>query len=320
MTVVPISCCDVVAVHDVVPIESLRLGESLRSMGEDEQHIAVLAECADRLPPILVDPGSMLVIDGVHRLRAARRRGVEQVEIEYFHGSSDDAFIAAVERNTAHGLPLSRSDRLRAAARIIASRPHWSNRVIAAKVGLSDKTVGVVRERSSANIPQTNVRLGKDGRLRPSDTSKGRTRAAEFIAANPSASLREIAAASGIAIATARDVRMRLQDGNDPTVRRAGNSRKNVVQSEQSSDVMDEVAALSKVLSRLRNDPALRFNEAGRLVLRLLDAHHADGRDWADLMDKLPPHCVTSLADAAHRCMQVWQFVEANLRTRCDES
>lgn len=302
-----------------VPIDTLRPGEQVRSDGEDEHHVAMLAECGQRLPPVLVDPATMMVIDGMHRLSAARLRGESHVDVEFFHGTSTDAFIAAVERNTVQGLPLSRKDRLSAAARIVASRPQWSNRVIAAKVGLSDKTVAAVRQRSSSDIPQTNVRLGRDGRARPADNSVGRKRAAEFIMDHPQASLREIAAAAGIAVATARDVRIKVKDGVDPVGRRCGGRPAGGDVRRRTDDALPDVVEMARVLSQLRADPTLRFTDAGRLVLRLLDAHQVEARNWRNLLDRLPAHCVTRLADAARNCAQTWQFVEAYLRDRTVE-
>lgn len=302
-----------------VPIDSLRPGEQVRSAGEDEEHVAMLAECGRRLPPVLVDPATMRVIDGMHRLSAAQRRGESHVDVEFFRGTDTDAFIAAVERNTAQGLPLSRKDRLSAAVRIVAARPQWSNRVIAAKVGLSDKTVAAVRQRSSSDIPQTNVRFGRDGRARPADISVGRKRAVEFISLNPEASLREIAAAAGIAVATARDVRIKVQDGVDPISIRRGVGATVTGRRDRNANAQPDIAELAKALSQLRNDPTLRFTDAGRLVLRLLDAHQVDACGWRSLLDRLPAHCVDRLADAARNCAQTWQFVETYLRDRSIE-
>jgi hypothetical protein len=63
----------------------------------------LLAECYTELPPILVQRGSMQVIDGMHRLRVAPRRGEDTVRVQFFHGSVTAAFIAAVRLNAAHG-------------------------------------------------------------------------------------------------------------------------------------------------------------------------------------------------------------------------
>jgi hypothetical protein len=63
----------------------------------------------------------MRVIDGMHRLRAAQLRGDHGVEVKFFDGDADEAFIAAVRANITHGLPLTLADRKAAAQRILAA-------------------------------------------------------------------------------------------------------------------------------------------------------------------------------------------------------
>ena len=41
----------------------------------------------------------MRVIDGMHRLRAAILNGRSSIEVEFFDGSDEEAFIRAVEQN-----------------------------------------------------------------------------------------------------------------------------------------------------------------------------------------------------------------------------
>ncbi|MGP4002856.1 hypothetical protein [Streptomyces sp. 8N706] len=73
----------------------------------------------------------MRVIDGMHRLLAAVVRGQETIDVEFFDGSAEDAFLRAVQGNLAHVLPLLLSDRRAAASRIIVSHPQMSDRAIA---------------------------------------------------------------------------------------------------------------------------------------------------------------------------------------------
>jgi hypothetical protein len=120
-----------------------------------------------------------------------------------------------VKANADHGLPLSVADREAAAGRILSWYPYWSDRAIAAVVGLAATTVGAIRERSTVQSPQLNVRLGRDGRLRPMSTLDGRRRAGDIIAARPDASLREVAREAGISLGTAHNVRERMRRGED---------------------------------------------------------------------------------------------------------
>jgi len=87
----------------------------------------------------------MGIIDGVHRVQAAILRGQKEIDAEFVDGSSEDAFVLAVRVNVDHGLPLSLADRKAAAERILDTHPDWSDRAIAAAVGLSHKTVGAIR-------------------------------------------------------------------------------------------------------------------------------------------------------------------------------
>ncbi|MGH3437445.1 MAG: hypothetical protein ACRDRN_13370 [Sciscionella sp.] len=119
------------------------------------------------LPPDMVNRAPLRVIDGMHRLRAVALRNKEGGRGKVLDGDERDAFVLAVEENIAHGLPLSR------AARIVASHPEWSDRMIASKVGLAAQTVSAIRRCSTEENFQLNARIGRDGRLRPLSTVEG---------------------------------------------------------------------------------------------------------------------------------------------------
>ena len=201
-----------------LPVTALRPADSPRRAGEDIGHIEMLASIEERLPPIVVHRASMRVIDGMHRLRAAKLRGDDRVEVRFFDGDEQEAFVLAVTANTTHGLPLSIGDRALATERIIASQPTWSDRAIAVAVGLGARTVGNIRRRmqDQAEVESVTARTGRDGRVRPVDNSVGRLRASALIKQRPEASLREIAREAGVSPSTVRDVRLRLERGEDP--------------------------------------------------------------------------------------------------------
>jgi hypothetical protein len=54
-------------------LQLLHAGESLRSRPLDEDHLSSLIEALALWPPLLVHKGTMTVVDGLHRLEAARR-------------------------------------------------------------------------------------------------------------------------------------------------------------------------------------------------------------------------------------------------------
>ncbi|WP_305783771.1 ParB/RepB/Spo0J family partition protein [Symbioplanes lichenis] len=281
----------------MVPTGSLRGAFSPRSGGEDEAHVRVLAESETELPPILVHRPTGRVIDGMHRLRAARLRGMRDIPARFFDGSESEAFVLAVRSNVTHGLPLSTADRRQAARRILASHPHWSDRAVAEVAGLSAKSVAALRPAPPVVGDEPVARLGRDGRARPLSTDDARERASRLLLDNPDASLREIAGLTGISPGTVRDVRRRLKQGESPVParRRAGPA-------EREGAALEE---LSGSLEFLVADPALRYSESGRALLRLLTAHLTLGRRRRELIAAVPAHCRPALARAARASAQL---------------
>ncbi|MFF7357273.1 ParB/RepB/Spo0J family partition protein [Streptomyces filipinensis] len=309
-------------VTQLVPIASLVTSDSPRIAGEDAEHVEALAETRSALPPIVVHRPTMRIVDGVHRLRAAVLRGEDSIEVRYVEGSAEDAFVLAVKLNAEHGMPLSRRDRLSAAERIIDSHAHWSDRRIAEVTGLAPATVSQLRRRSTVQAEQLNTRTGRDGRARPVNSAAGRRRAGQVIAERPNASLREIAQEAGIALATARDVRLRIREGKDPVppklreaaqkgdlpqrpaVRRPAPAQ----EYERAEHKGPEPALISDAgrLVNLRKDPSLRFSEAGRALLQLLATNALDDEKWRWLMGAVPEHRYADIARAARYCGERW--------------
>jgi len=285
-------------------IDSLLPAESPRLAGEDVDHARLLAESDSALPPIIVHGSTRRVIDGTHRLRAAKLRGHDTIAVRVFDGDENAAFVLAVETNIRHGLPLSSTDREAAALRILSTHPEWSDRTIATSTGLNWKTVGAIRRRAHSHGPQPAARIGKDGRSRPVDGSVGRRVASDLIGDRPNAPLREVAAAAGISVATARDVRERLRRGDDPLPDRLRRDR-----GRYRVDVTDVLATLDQ----LKRDPSLRHTEAGRHLLRWLDGHVVDDEDWPKVAESVPPHCVDVVEAIARRCAQAWLDIAITL-------
>ena len=155
-----------------VAVSSLSVRNSVRMAGEDQEHIEALTAVQGHLPPIIVHRRTMRVIDGVHRLRAAKLQARDHIAVRFFDGDETDAHVLAVSSNIAHGLPLSLADRKAAAARIIVSHPQWSDRMIASVAGLAARTVAEIRKRPAierAEIQQQDWpgRAGPPNRRRP---------------------------------------------------------------------------------------------------------------------------------------------------------
>ncbi|GAA3966329.1 ParB N-terminal domain-containing protein [Actinomadura viridis] len=293
-----------------VEVSALSITDSPRISGENPEHVEALAAAQAELPPILVHRPTMRVIDGLHRVLAARLRGDEKIRVRFFDGDDADAFVMAVRSNIAHGLPLSLADRKRAAERIVVSHPRWSDRMVASATGIAAGTVAEIRRRVPAGAAAEPLRIGQDGRVRPINGAEGRRVAAELINENPSLSLRQIAQAAGISPETARDVRNRLRRGEDPLPKRmAGTvslaSRRNT-HAERKAAVQTPARDRAAIVERLKADPALRFNETGRNLLMLLNLHTMKTADWDTMINNVPPHCAGIVAQLARDCADVW--------------
>ena len=116
----------------LVDVDDLVLDAGMRYNGEDPSHSRVLAAIGDVLPPIFVHQPSMIVLDGVHRVRATRRMGHARILARLVSGSLADAFVLGVRANTAHGKPLTLAERERC-IRICEARAELWQKTLAAR-------------------------------------------------------------------------------------------------------------------------------------------------------------------------------------------
>lgn len=297
-----------------VEIGSLSVAGSPRAAPEDAGHMAVLAAAPGPLPPIVVHRATMWVIDGRHRVKVARLAGRRTIAARFFDGSDADAFVLAVKLNTTHGLPLTLAERKAAAGRIVGSHPQWSDRMIAATVGIAPGTVAAIRK-TLAGGRAGDTRIGKDGRARPVNGAEGRRLASKLITENPALSLRAVARAAGISPETVRDVKNRLIRGESPVPRQGRPNRGNATArlAEWPEDAGPRVQLRSAqspdaatVMERLRRDPALRFSETGRSLLRMLSIHLVSAKEWDDIIGNIPPHCRGLVAQLGRECAEAW--------------
>ncbi|MFF5218529.1 transcriptional regulator [Micromonospora sp. NPDC000442] len=277
------------------------------------------------LPPIVVHRPTMRVIDGAHRVRAALQRGETSITGRFFDGSEAEAFVLSVSLNVAHGLPLALADRKRAAERIATLYPQWSDRRVAAVAGISPGTVGYIRRRVAGAAAPDASRIGQDGRVRPLDSSAGRRLAGQLMTDNPNMSLRQVAKAAAISPETARDVRNRLLSGAEvvparrprgaaPAAAPPSGDREPPLNLIRSGGGPASASAIdrSALVDRLMADPALRYSETGRNLLRLLTLHARWAEEWDNIVDNVPPHCTDVVADLAGQFADLW----ADLATR----
>ncbi|MFM9372877.1 transcriptional regulator [Streptomyces sp. Da 82-17] len=326
----PRHATQLVRIDELVPADSPRLG------GIDKAHVRRLAAVYAALPPILVHRATLRVVDGMHRVDAARLRGDETVEAQFFDGSDDQVFLRSVTANIRHGLPLSVAERKTAAERILASHPNLSDRAVAGYVGLDAKTVASVRVCSAVGSPPLNMRTGADGKVHPLDRTAERIHAAELMTRDPDIPLRAVVRETGLSLGTAHDVRRRLQRGEDPVppsrqsaVARAAQRERAVPPQPRAKDrpaaaptPAPEPAAAAPapasplsprsrapldVLRRLANDPSLRHSETGRDFIRWFHTHFIVDEAWQKRVDAVPPHATESIADLARHCSDAWR-------------
>jgi len=129
------------------------------------------------MPPIKVcevKNAGRLLVDGFHRLTAAKKAGLEYIEAMVEYGSYDDAEWAAANANLTHGKALNRKERRKVAALYLKRYPERSDSWIAEDVGVSDKTVAEVRKEleKSKLIPKLKQLKTKSGKTYPRSISR----------------------------------------------------------------------------------------------------------------------------------------------------
>ena len=294
---------ELAARHPVlVDVDDVRIGPGIgpdvRIGGIDAEHVEALARHAEPLPPVVLQRTTMAVVDGVHRVLAARLRGRTRIEAVFVDGGPEEVFLLAVRLNTRTGLPLTREDRQAAVVRVLARHPDWSDRRIAALAGVSPKTVGSARRRSTGEFPQSDSRQGQDGRARPVDAEEGRRRAAHELRLAPDAPVRQVAAVAGIAASTVSDVRRRLRAGLDPVPPAAA---------ARPTTPVPPMAAAPLVLDALGADPSIRSTLNGRVLLRLLRAQVEGFLQPEQLLLAVPAHQAEAVARTARACAESWR-------------
>jgi ParB-like chromosome segregation protein Spo0J len=205
-----------------VDLSSIKAGASPR-LKTDQLHARALAETQQALPPILVHRQQMTIIDGAHRYLAHQMRGETTIRVLFFDGDDRSAFILAIRENIGHGKPLTLTERRLAARRVLQMSENLSDRAIADTCGISPKTVGQLRKRSTEESAHSNARppnsarvarIGRDGRIRPVNSTLLRQEVAQVLTKRPEASLREVAHEVGVSPTTVRSVRAAMTDLN----------------------------------------------------------------------------------------------------------
>jgi ParB-like chromosome segregation protein Spo0J len=288
----------------LVPVAGLVAG-SFRAGGVCTEQVDRLAALGGGWPPILVRASDSTVIDGAHRVAAARRLGMARLPAELFHGRADEAFIEFVRRNVTQGLALSLTDRKRAAERVLRDYPLWSDRRVAELCALSPKTVGRVRTEvlgcPSEDGPHSDggLRQGRDNRLRPARPGSARARVIEALRSQPDASLRTLAVAAGVSPETVRLVRLDLSTAS--------------VAPEAPAE--PEVEPSAQGAATWKEDGALASSEHGDDFLAWFERTLVEDTDL-DRVPEVPMGRVYVIADEARRRSDTWLQFARKLEER----
>lgn len=336
-----------------IPVHALSPGLRLRQAGTDAAHVQLLAEATGRaeLPPLLVQKDGCRVIDGLHRLEAARLRGDASVRVRFLDCTDSEALVLAMKANSAHGLPLSKADRLGGARRVLAAHPDWSDRAIAGISGLSAKTIAGLRLRTAGAADTAGKRLGRDGRKRPVNAGEGRRRAAEYISAHPDAPLRQVARETDVSLGTVHDVKARLRRGVSPERDgRRGPAPRPAVHAAAAPapaagvsrmlpaaavtalpppapaaapasvprrrNYADPPPTWAGVADKVATDPTIRYTESGKEFLQWMALHAADPDGWQGLVNAVPAHWLSVIAPIADGISKEWSLFAERLRSR----
>ena len=129
---------DTISIHDLLLDRTLN--PRLHGVNQEvvEFYASIFKDVA--WPPILVHRATNKLLDGWHRIEAAKRAGVYSVAVQWVDAPEEELFALAVKANMGHGVHLSKEERYTAIARL--QREAWSNERIAAYLGCTPAMVG----------------------------------------------------------------------------------------------------------------------------------------------------------------------------------
>jgi len=131
---------DVISVHDLLLDRSLNPRRQAVDPDVVDHYASIFKETI--WPPILVHRGTNKLLDGWHRVEAAKRAGVYTLPVLWADCTEEELFILAVKANLQHGLRLTREERYQAIARL--QRESWTPEriaeVLGCALGMVDRT------------------------------------------------------------------------------------------------------------------------------------------------------------------------------------
>jgi ParB-like chromosome segregation protein Spo0J len=315
-----------------LPIDQVRMGEAVRSGGLEESHVRLLIESGGRWPPIVVwDGGStasgFVVVDGAHRLEAARRLGSSVIRAIPFFGTSEEMFVESVRRNIEHGLPLTLEDRRWAARRLLSWHREWSDRRVGSVCGISGRTVARLRsghlDLSSPGESElkVDVRIGRDGRSRPVRGTEVRKQIRALLDEHPDASLRAIAEIAQTSHETVRRVRASQPERDPVPATSPCTPRPHDTEPLVDLRTPGVDAPLGSTPDGVRSEPRwttshalLTSGDGGRFARWFESTAVTD--EWHDFVFGVPRGCIYEVVDEARRRAATWTAFAGILESR----
>src|SRR5262245_52083900 len=108
--------CRMLPINDLVLVPELSPRAKLC-----EETIVRYMDSFASLPPVRVQAGTRVVVDGFHRVEAAVRLGLEAVPVAEEAIPDAELRLAAGLANVAHGQPLTRAERNRLAVALVST-------------------------------------------------------------------------------------------------------------------------------------------------------------------------------------------------------
>ena len=129
--------------------------------------------------------------DGFHRLEAHHAAGLTDIAVDVRNGSQRDATLFAAGANASHGLRRTQADKAKAIAVLLADPEwrQWSDKELARRCGISDKTVAKAR-RELSGVGAADPRSGVNAEFRVEGrtfTSRHGTEATRQVVSRPQA-------------------------------------------------------------------------------------------------------------------------------------
>lgn len=125
-----------------------------------EETIIRYMESFQALPPVNIQEGTGVLVDGFHRVEAARRLGVETIPVKMLDIPDEELHLYAGLANCEHGRALSRTERNRFVVRL-SEEYGWSAEKVAKVVGISPSSVGLAIRENRYNR-ELSERLGEE--------------------------------------------------------------------------------------------------------------------------------------------------------------